>query len=238
MPSGPLSAAQASKLETQYGEKLAREIVQGTVGTAGHHVYRNAYGKGNRRIQDVYILSHWNISRVTRVRYKGEWKTLGGAVDAERGQRIQGIDAEIWIKVYTGTMDQTLKDICNVLDATISRAALTEEREIIVTLREPQHHRPNAEAFNKALHKNAPTQDMLKVLCFPVLLAYDSEVLAGGFLADYVANLKTEVTQHYKTLLSTLPSKIQQVRVVVFLVPMESIRQLVQKFDSLCRAAS
>lgn len=98
--------AQASKLETQYGEKLAREIVQGTVGTAGHHVYRNAYGKGNRRIQDVYILSHWNISRVTRVRYKGEWKTLGGAVDAERGQRIQGIDAEIWIKVYTGTMDQ------------------------------------------------------------------------------------------------------------------------------------
>ncbi|KHO64085.1 dsDNA nuclease domain-containing protein [Pseudomonas flexibilis] len=154
----------------------------------------------------------------------------------------EGEADQLWLgisrMIYTGTMDQTLKDICNVLDATISRAALTEEREIIVTLREPQHHRPNAEAFNKALHKNAPTQDMLKVLCFPVLLAYDSEVLAGGFLADYAANLKTEVTQHYKTLLSTLPSKIQQVRVVVFLVPMESIRQLVQKFNSLCRAAS
>lgn len=99
-------AAQASKLETQYGEKLAREIVQGTVGTAGHHVYRNAYGAGNRTVQDVYVLSHWNIAGVTRVRYKGEWKTLGGAVDAERGQRIQGIDAEIWVKVFTGRMDQ------------------------------------------------------------------------------------------------------------------------------------
>lgn len=99
-------AAQASKLETQYGEKLAREIVQGTVGTAGHHVYRNAYGSGNRTVQDVYVLSHWNISGVSRVRYKGEWKTIGGAVDAELGQRVQDIDAEIWIKVYTGTMDQ------------------------------------------------------------------------------------------------------------------------------------
>ncbi|KAB2872550.1 MAG: hypothetical protein F9K43_07655 [Bauldia sp.] len=100
-------AAQASKLETQYGEKLAREIVQGTVGTAGHHVYRNAYGKGNRTVQDVYVLSHFNISGVSRVRYKGEWKTLGGTPDAERGLRIQGIDAEIWVKVYTGRMDQT-----------------------------------------------------------------------------------------------------------------------------------
>lgn len=99
-------AAQASKLETQYGEKLAREIVQGTVGTAGHHVYRNAYGSGNRTVQDVYVLSHWNISGVSRVRYKGEWKTIGGAVNAELGQRVQDIDAEIWIKVYTGTMDQ------------------------------------------------------------------------------------------------------------------------------------
>lgn len=99
--------AQASKLETQYGEKLAREIVQGTVGTAGHHIYRNAYGKGNRRVQDVYVLSHWNISRVTRVRYKGEWKTLGGEVDPELGRRVQGTNgAQIWVKVYTGRMDQ------------------------------------------------------------------------------------------------------------------------------------
>lgn len=98
--------AQASQLETQYGEKLARTIIQGKVGTAGHHLYRNVYGKGNRMVQDVFVLSHWNIAGVTRVRFKGEWKTLGGAVDAERGQRIQDIDAEVWVKVYTGTMTQ------------------------------------------------------------------------------------------------------------------------------------
>lgn len=104
---GPKSPpAQASQLETRYGEKLARDIVQGTVGTAGHHIYRNAYGKGNTIVQDVFVLSHWNIAGVNRVRFKGEWKTLAGAIDAERGQRIQNIDAEVWVKIYTGRMDQ------------------------------------------------------------------------------------------------------------------------------------
>lgn len=149
---------------------------------------------------------------------------------------------QLWLglsrMISTGTMDQTLQEICDVLDATISRAALTEEREIIVTLREPHHHRPNAEEFNKVLHRNAPAQDMLKVLCFPILLAYDSDALAGGYLSDYLATLKTEVTQHYSALAGSLPAKIQQVRVVVFLVPIESIQQLVQKFYSLCKAAS
>lgn len=149
---------------------------------------------------------------------------------------------QLWLglsrMIATGTMDQTLKEICDVLDATISRAALSEEREIIIALREPHHHLPTAEAFNKALHRNAPAQDMLNVLCFPILLAYDSAALSGGYLSDYLANLKTEVTLHYNALASTLPPKIKQVRVVVFLVPIESIHQLVQKFNTLCKAAS
>ncbi|MBH3365126.1 DUF4297 domain-containing protein [Pseudomonas sp. URMO17WK12:I11] len=149
---------------------------------------------------------------------------------------------QLWLglsrMISTGTMDQTLKEICDVLDATISRAALTEEREIIITLREPHHHLPTAEAFNKALHRNAPAQEMLSVLCFPILLAYDSDALSEGYLSDYLANLKTEVTQHYNALANTLPSKIKHVRVVVFLVPIESIHQLVQKFNALCKAAS
>lgn len=149
---------------------------------------------------------------------------------------------QLWLglsrMISTGTMDQTLQEICDVLDSIISRAALTEEREIIVTLREPHHHLPNAEEFNKALQRNAPAQDMLKVLCFPILLAYDSDALSGGYLSDYLATLKTEVTRHYSALANALPAKIQQVRVVVFLVPIESIQQLVRKFNSLCKAAS
>ncbi len=103
---GPKPQAQASQLETAYGENLVRSIILGKVGTAGHHVYRNAYGDGNRRVQDVYVLSHFRVNGITRVRFEGEWRTLGGTVDAARGQRIQGISAQVWVKLYTGAMDQ------------------------------------------------------------------------------------------------------------------------------------
>ncbi|WP_421912724.1 phage tail protein [Mesorhizobium sp.] len=104
---GPKQQAQASQLNTTYGEDLARTVALGKVGTAGQLDYRNAYGSGNRTIQDAYILSNFRINRITRVRYKGEWKTLGGAEDATKGFRIQNIDAQIWVKLYKGTMTQT-----------------------------------------------------------------------------------------------------------------------------------
>ncbi|WP_144223599.1 hypothetical protein [Mesorhizobium amorphae] len=98
--------AQVSHLETQYGQDLPRSVVLGTRGLAGHHIYRNAYGKGGRTVQDLYVLSHFRIFGVPRVRYEGKWYSLGGAVDAERGQRIQGIEPEIWVKVYQGDLAQ------------------------------------------------------------------------------------------------------------------------------------
>jgi hypothetical protein len=104
---GQKQQAQASQLDTSYGEDLARSVALGTVGTAGQLVYRNAYSSGNRKVQDVRILSHFLITGITRVRYKGEWKTLGGFEDATKGFRIQGIDAEVWVKLYKGTMTQT-----------------------------------------------------------------------------------------------------------------------------------
>lgn len=98
--------AQVSHLETQYGQDLPRSVVLGTRGLAGHHIYRNAYGKGGRTVQDVFVLSHFRIFGVPRVRYEGKWYQVGGPVDAVRGQRIQGIEPEIWVKVYQGALGQ------------------------------------------------------------------------------------------------------------------------------------
>ncbi|MCY1306241.1 hypothetical protein D9M70_560920 [compost metagenome] len=74
------------------------------------------------------------------------------------------------------------------------------------------------------------------MLCFPILLAYDSNTLAGGYLAQYIINLKAEVTEHYKTLTGKLTSKTDQVRVVVYLVPIQSTVELIAEFDSICGA--
>ncbi|OBQ72402.1 phage tail protein [Mesorhizobium loti] len=104
---GQKAQAQASQLDTTYGEDLARSVGLGRYGTAGQLVYRNAYGSGNRRVQDVRILSNFLITGITRVRYKGAWATLGGPEDAMKGFRVQGIDGEVWVKLYKGTMTQT-----------------------------------------------------------------------------------------------------------------------------------
>lgn len=150
-----------------------------------------------------------------------------------------GQSDQLWLglsrMISAGAMAQTLAQICEVLDNTISKTALSTERDIIVSLREPHHHLPNAEAFKKAMHRNAPAQEMLKVMCFPILLAYDSKALESGYLSDYIANLKQEIINHYSSLKTQLPKKVDQVKVAVFLVPIESIKALISEFNARCK---
>ncbi|RDL16234.1 dsDNA nuclease domain-containing protein [Pseudomonas jessenii] len=150
-----------------------------------------------------------------------------------------GQDDQLWLGlarlIEAGDMDATLEQICKVLDETISETVLSAEREIIISLREPFHHQPKADAFNKALHRNSPVDDMLNVLCFPILLTYDSDALSSGWLADYVDILKTEIEAHFSTFTTQLPENIKQVKVMVFLVPMESIEQLTKAFNARCK---
>ncbi|EMY3532993.1 hypothetical protein AXW37_03860 [Yersinia ruckeri] len=147
---------------------------------------------------------------------------------------------QLWLglskMIPAGTMDDTLKEICAVLDATISKAVLSSEREIIITLREPHHHLPTAEQFSKALNRNSPAQEMLRVMCFPILLAYDSDVLGKGYVSDYIDHLKNEIIDHYTALISKLPPKVIQVKIAIFLLPIESIQSLITEFNSLCKA--
>lgn len=151
----------------------------------------------------------------------------------------QGQNDQLWLGlarlIEAGSMDTTLEQICEVLDATISEAVLSAEREIVIALREPHHHLPKAETFNQALHRNSPVDDMLNVLCFPILLTYDSASLASGWLADYVNHLENEIIDHYSALRTQLPENIQQVKVAVFLVPMESVAKLIKAFNERCK---
>ncbi|WLH10906.1 dsDNA nuclease domain-containing protein [Pseudomonas hefeiensis] len=153
-------------------------------------------------------------------------------------QRSGEVD-QLWLglarMITVGTMAQTMAQVCSTLDSTINKAALTNEREIIISLREPNHLRSNSEDFNKALERNTPAEEMLKVLCFPVLLAYDSDALSSGYLSDYIDRLKHEINDHYSSLKVHLPKKMDQIRIAVFLVPIESIQNLIKEFNSRCR---
>ncbi|MDH1107115.1 dsDNA nuclease domain-containing protein [Pseudomonas otitidis] len=147
-------------------------------------------------------------------------------------------DDQLWLGlarlIEANDMNATLEQICEVLEGTISETVLSAEREIIISLREPLHHQPKADAFNQALHRNSSVDDMLDILCFPILLTYDSEALSSGWLADYIRNLKIEIETHFSTFITQLPESIKQVKVMVFLVPMESIEQLITAFNARC----
>jgi len=104
--------SQASKTETQYGENLVREVGFGTFGTMGHHVYRNAFGKGNRMVQDVYKLSDFRCLELLRVSMDGEWKNLSPNEETKYGdtwgRKVLGVHegGEVWVRFHAGTMDQ------------------------------------------------------------------------------------------------------------------------------------
>ncbi|MES0052206.1 phage tail protein [Mesorhizobium sp. M0078] len=102
----PKPQAQASQLDTTYGEDLARTVALGTVATPGQHIYRNAYGSGNRHVQDARILSHFRVTGINRVRYNGAWADLETATDALLGHRIDGAEVDIYVNLNIGTMDQ------------------------------------------------------------------------------------------------------------------------------------
>lgn len=99
--------AQASKTETQYGENLAREIGMGTFGTMGHHIYRNAFGDGNRMVQDVFKVSDFRTTGLDRVMLDGKWKAIS-SVEGTYGRRVLDVHegGEIWVRFYNGTMTQ------------------------------------------------------------------------------------------------------------------------------------
>ncbi len=147
-------------------------------------------------------------------------------------------DDQLWLglarMIKANDMDTTLEQIREILDETISETVLSAEREIIISLREPLHHQPKADSFNQALHRNSPIDDMLNILCFPILLTYDSAALSSGWLLDYVDNLKKEIETHFTTFTSELSENIKQVKMLIFLVPMESIELLTKAFNARC----
>ncbi|PQZ50599.1 hypothetical protein CQ052_15285 [Ochrobactrum sp. MYb15] len=102
----------ASATETKYGENLVREVGLGVFGTMGHHIYRNAFDKGNHIVQDVFKLSDFRCLELLRVQMDGEWKSLSPDQQGDEGriygQRILGVKdgGQCFVRFYQGTFDQ------------------------------------------------------------------------------------------------------------------------------------
>lgn len=120
--------------------------------------------------------------------------------------------------------------LASKLDGLVNRDFLRKERDLIIQFREPQFQKETN--LTQVFQEFAKLDDLVRVLNIPVLVAYDSTVLEAGFAADYVEKLKIEVADSYQTLKSKLSSRLAEVRVHVFLVPIYDSVQLAENFRS------
>jgi uncharacterized protein DUF1837/Cap4-like dsDNA endonuclease family protein len=132
--------------------------------------------------------------------------------------------------------DDVLKNITSSLEKVLDADFLKDEREVILALREPRHLMPTS--LENALSQHAPIDDLVDVICIPIFIGYDSEVLSTGYSTDYKNLLIEEVKRHYAHLKPQLPAAIVNVKVHIFLLPIECVRTLLSQFSKLIESSS
>lgn len=146
---------------------------------------------------------------------------------------------ELWLGQSHITATRDLANVSSAvaaaLAATLDRDFMKREREIILQLREPQHLRPST--IDRIFERHSKLDDLVKVLNVPVLVAYDSAVLAAGFANDYVTRLQSEVESTYELITNHLSEALKKVRIHVFLVPVQGASGLLDEFKLRLRRA-
>lgn len=139
---------------------------------------------------------------------------------------------ELWLgrsTVASATdYDTTVDLVISQLEDSLDSKLLKDEREIILTLRQPRHLHPTS--LDQALSRNASVDLLVKVLCIPILIGYDSTVLKDGYRDDYITHLTDEVNARYASLAPSLPSCLTRVKVHLFFIPIECVETLTTKF--------
>lgn len=69
----------------------------------------------------------------------------------------------------------------------------------------------------------------------PILIAYDSDILSAGFSSDYVSKLSDEAETLYDAVKTGLASEFVDIKIHIFLVPVECADTLTRAFDAAIR---
>lgn len=147
---------------------------------------------------------------------------------------------ELWIgrsRVTTAASHGAiLQAVIAELEAAISSEFLKEERSLIVTLRKPQHMRETS--LDTVLSPRGKVEDLRRCLHFPILLAYDSDVIRNGFCDEYLASLRDEVIAEYENIKSSTTPALADIQIHVFLIPVENPAGFITDFGNHLRGRS
>lgn len=144
---------------------------------------------------------------------------------------------QLWIgrsRVTTVTNhEEVLKAVANEMETALLSEFLRDERNLIVSLREPRHMRSST--IDSVFSRRGKTEDLRRCLRLPILIAYDSDIIRDGFTDDYVEHLRSETIDRYSVIKTHLPTSLTDVQVHVFLIPMENPTILLETFGRRLR---
>ena len=83
---------------------------------------------------------------------------------------------------------------------------------------------------------NGKIDDLLSVLHIPLLIAYDSEVLAEGFTHDYLDGLRQEANVVSAAIQAELGTDLRDFKIHIFLIPVECADTLSDLFETTLKA--
>ena len=129
--------------------------------------------------------------------------------------------------------DQIPSAIASALKAAFDKDVLKREHKTILQLRHPRHLSDHN--LGRSMTANGKIDDLLSVLHVPILIAYDSDVLSQGFTEDYIDHLRIEADGVYEGVKESVSSDFRDIRVHIFLVPLECADALTQTFDAALR---
>lgn len=204
------------------------------------HTLRKAVRAIGDRIEPARLLAETLLHAVIRQRFQSEpiacklfYRAAGTTGIFNSAYIVHGEPQdELWIGRATiaaaDTYDSVLDAVLTELASVLKPEFLKEEREVILTLREPSHLLPTT--LEGVLRRHTPVDELMKVLCVPILVAYDSEVLGRGFAKEYRDHLIKEIAARYAAIEPRFPVVLAALKVHVFFVPIECVATLARQF--------
>lgn len=123
--------------------------------------------------------------------------------------------------------------IAAALKTAFDKDVLKRERKMILQLRHPRHLSDHN--LGRSMAANGKIDDLLSVLHVPILIAYDSEVLSNGFTDEYVDHLRNEAELMYEAVKAGVSPDFRDIKIHIFLVPVECAGTLERTFDAALR---
>lgn len=144
---------------------------------------------------------------------------------------------ELWlgeVKFYEDVAD-AIRDVVAELERHTSKDYLRAEFAAITHKIDAAS--PHAAKLKKLLDPNTSLDEVFDCLCVPVLLTYDSDVMAANTKEtdEFTAAFEAEVEKHHATFcLKGLPPKL---RIHLILLPMSTKKVLIDEFDKRLKSA-